>query len=263
MYLLKQIPSETQIKKHLRKTIFGKNIFCPECHSQRIVSYENRYRCKKCRLKFSLLSHTWLKGMKLSYQNLWLILWCWQKRVPVKQTMDLMRLSEKAVRHWFDLFRNNLPESSVILEKKIQMDEAYSKDRSVIMAKQIGTRNLAWEILTKNSVDQSDAVNFMIQYIKPRSKFQTDGAAIYKSGKKYWMLRHKSDNHSKWEFSLTSEIEGMFGNMWTFIRRMYHHATPEKLSEYVSEFCLRFSLPEMFISPNDYLIKTLSLVPNR
>lgn len=261
MYLLKQIPSEIQIKKHLKKVIFGKNIFCPECRSQNIVRYESRYRCKRCRLKFSLVSHTWLKGMKLKYQNFWLILWCWQKKVPVKQTMDLMRLSEKAIRHWYDLFRSNLPELSVILEKKIQMDEAYSKDRSVMMAKQIGTRNLAWKVLTKNFVNQHDAVNFMLQYIKPRSRFQTDGAAIYKHGKNYWMLRHKSDNHSKWEFSLTSEIEGMFGNMWTFIRRMYHHVTPEKLPEYVSEFCIRFSLPEIFISPNEYLLKTLSLVP--
>jgi len=261
MYILKQIPSEAKIKKQLRKAIFGKNIFCPVCRSQRVICYESRYRCRKCRLKFSLLSHTWLSGMKLSFQNFYLILWCWQNKVPVMQTMNLMHLSEKAVRHWFDLFRSNLPDLSLILEKKVQMDEAYSKDRSILLAKQIGTRNLAWEILLKNSVDQHDAVNFMIQYIKPRTRFQTDGAMIYKNGKKYWMLRHKSDNHSKWEFSLTSEIEGMFGNMRTFIRRMYHHSTPEKLPEYVREFCLRFSLPEIFETPNSYLAKTLSLVP--
>jgi len=77
------------------------------------------------------------------------------------------------------------------------------------------------------------------------------------------MLRHKVDIHEKFEFGLTSEIEGMFGNMRTFIRRMYHHTTPEKLPEYVSEFCIRFSLPEIFISPNEYLTKTLSLVPTR
>jgi len=73
-----------------------------------------------------------------------------------------MRLSEKAIRHWFDLLRSNLPELNVILEKKVQMDEAYSKGRSVLLAKQIGTRNLAWEVLTKNSVNQNDAVNFMM-----------------------------------------------------------------------------------------------------
>ena len=50
----------------------------------------------------------------------------------------------------------------------------------------------------------------------------------------------------KWEFELTSEIEGFFGNLRTFIRRMYHHTTSEKLPEIVSEFCFRFSSPEMF-----------------
>lgn len=261
MYVLKQVPSEAKIKKQLRQIIFGKNVFCPECRSQQIIKYESRYRCKRCRLKFSLISHTWLKSMRLSWQKFWLLLWCWQHKVPIQQSMDLTRLSEKAIRHWYDLFRAHLPYNTNILEKKIQMDEAYSKRQSILMAKQVGTRKLAWEVLNKNKVNQQDAVNFMIQYIKPRSRFQTDGAAIYKHGKNYWMLRHKSDNHSKFEFGLTSEIEGMFGNMRTFIRRMYHHVTPERMPEYISEFCLRFSLPEIFNSPNDYLDKTLSLVP--
>ena len=65
------------------------------------------------------------------------------------------------------------------------------------------------------------------------------------------------DIHKKFEFGLTSEIEGMFGNLRTFIRRMYHHTTPKYLPEYVGEFCLRFSSPEIFISPYDYLEKTL------
>ena len=263
MYVLKQVPSEAKIRKYIKQAIFGKNVFCPLCRSQTIVRFEDRYRCKRCRLKFSLLSHTWLKGMRLSLPKFWLLLWCWQRKSPVEQTMNLTHLSEKAVRHWYSVFRANLPDFTNILEQKIQMDEAYMKNNSILMAKQIGSRKLAWQVLNKARVDQHDAVNFMIQHLKPRSRFQTDGAKIYKHGKDYWMLRHKSDNHSKWEFSLTSEIEGLFGNLRTFIRRMYHHVTPDKLPEYVSEFCFRFSLPEMFNSPNEYLLKTLSLVPTR
>jgi len=263
MYVLKQVPSEPQIKKLIRRAVFGKNVFCPECRSRQVARYEKRFRCKKCRTKFSLISHTWLAGMRLSLQKFWLLLWCWQRKAPVQQSMDLTRLSEKSVRHWYDLFRENLPEPNVILENKIQMDEAYSKDIAILIAKQIGTRKLAWQVLNKRSVQQHDAVNFMIQFIKPRSKFQTDGAKIYKHGKDYWMLRHKRDIHSKWEFKLTSEIEGVFGNMRTFIRRMYHHSTPEKMPEYVREFCIRFSSPEIFDSPLNYLEKSLCLVPSR
>ncbi len=74
-------------------------------------------------------------------------------------------------------------------------------------------------------------------------------------------MTHRVDIHKKFEFGLTSEIEGMFGNLRTFIRRMYHHSTQDYLPEYVTEFCARFSSPEIFISPRAYFIKTLSLVP--
>ena len=70
-------------------------------------------------------------------------------------------------------------------------------------------------------------------------------------------MTHRVDIHKKFEFGLTSEIEGMFGNLRTFIRRMYHHTTPEYLPEYVAEFALRLSRPEMFDSPPSYLEKSL------
>jgi len=65
----------------------------------------------------------------------------------------------------------------------------------------------------------------------------------------------------KFEFEHTSEIEGTFGNLRTFIRRMYHHTSPEKFPDYVREFCFRFSTPELFESPQLYCEKTLILVP--
>jgi transposase-like protein len=263
MYQLKQIPSETKIKKYIRRIVFGKNLFCPECRSRSIIKYGDRYRCKRCRRKFSLISHTWLKGMRISYQKFWLILWCWTAQVPIKQSMALSKLSEKSVRHWFGLFRSNLPENAVILEKIVQLDEAFFKQRTLMMAKQKGTRNLAFEILTTTKPQRHHATYFLKEHIKPRSKLHTDGASIYKNIQNWWPVRHKRDIHKKWEFALTSEIEGAFGNYRTFIRRMYHHHRSKNLSEYVSEFCFRFSSPEIFDSPLKYLQKTLFLVPTR
>ena len=71
--LLNQIPSEAKIKKHLKKIIFGKNLFCPHCRSRKVYTSEGRYRCKKCRKPFSLLSGTWLSDMKLSLRTFWVI----------------------------------------------------------------------------------------------------------------------------------------------------------------------------------------------
>ncbi len=142
------------------------------------------------------------------------------------------------------------------------MDEAYFKNISLILAKQLGSKKLAHQIILKNSVDRGEAARFLFQWIAPKTTLQTDGAFIYKTIDQWWPVLHKVDIHKKFEFGLTSEIEGMFGNLRTFIRRMYHHATPEYLPEYVSEFCIRFSSPEIFNSPYDYLSKSLKSVPS-
>lgn len=259
--LLNQIPSKVKIRKELRRILFGKNMFCPFCRSRQIMKSEKRYWCKKCRKHFSLLSNTWLSNMKLSLRTFWALLWCWTQKVPVLQTTKLCQVSEVTARYWFRQFRLHLPEFTPILNGTVQMDEAYAKQISLFMAKQINSKNLAWQCLPKKSVDKHDAMEFIFQNIQPNTKLHTDGSTIYSKVNNWWPVKHKKDIHRKYEFGLTSEIEGMFGNLRTFIRRMYHHATPEYLPEYVSEFCLRFSSPEMFNSPNDYLMKTLRPVP--
>jgi len=260
--LLNQLPTEAQIRKHLRGIIFGKNVFCPRCHSRQVHRSENRYRCRRCRKPFTLLSHTWLKGMKLSLRTFWALLWCWTQKVPVLQTQRLCHVSEEAVYYWFRQFRIHLPQFEPILNGTVQMDEAYFKNLSLVMAKQVGSKKLAHQIIFKKSVDKREAVHFLFQFIQPKSKLHTDGASIYRNIDQWWPVRHKRDIHKKFEFSHTSEIEGMFGNLRTFIRRMYHHVTPEYLPEYVSEFCIRFSSPEIFDSPLTYLRKSITPVPS-
>jgi len=261
MYQLNQVPSEAQIRKYLRRIVFGRNVRCPECRSQNVVAYEDRYRCRKCRGKFSLTSTTWLGDMKLSHQSFWLLLWCWTTMIPVRQAMALCHRSEGAVRHWYDQFRSHLPQDPVILAKLVQLDEMYATERSLLMGKQPGTRKLAWEVLTTTNVQRHHATFFLQQHVKPGTKLRTDGAAIYRTIDQWWPVQHAFDIHKKFEFAQTSEIEGTFGNLRTFIRRMYHHVTPEQFSAIVGEFCYRFSHPELFKNPLGYLEKSLMAVP--
>jgi transposase-like protein len=259
--LLNQIPSETKIKKYLKKIIFGNHLFCPRCHSRQIYASDGRYRCRKCRKPFSLLSGTWLSGIKISLRTFWALLWCWTQKIPISQSQNLCHVSEEAARRWFRQFRLHLPELAFILQGKVQMDEAYFKSLSLVMAKQVGSKKLAHQVIFKNSVDKSEAAHFLFQYIQPKSILQTDGSGIYQGINHWWQVRHRKEIHKKWEFKLTSEIEGLFGNLRTFIRRMYHHVTPEYLPEIVAEFSLRFSQPEIFNSPLSYLEKSIKPVP--
>lgn len=261
MYSLKQVPSETQIRKFLRRTLFGKNIFCPRCRYREIYCMGKRYWCPRCRRRFSLLSYTWLHDLKLPLQTFWLVLWNWTMAIPVKQAMSLTNLSENAIRHWYDCFREHLPENPQILERVVQLDEAYGKGWTLLMAKQRRTREVAYVLYPERSVQKHHAHRFLQQYVKPKSRLNTDGSSLYRDIESWWPVKHQKDIHAKWEFSKTSEIEGLFGNLRTFIRRMYHHVSAEKMPEYVREFCLRFSSPEMFKNPSNYLTETLITAP--
>lgn len=265
MYHLTQLPSETKIRAFLKQILFGAHLFCPVCRSFMVVRYDQRYRCRSCRVKFSLVSHTWLRNVKLPLTAFWLILWCWTKQIPVKQTHDLTALSDKAVRHWFALFRAHLPKNQEVLEHIVQLDEAYFGRfgrLALLMGKQVGTRKLAYTILRADPPGTIDAIRFARQHLKPDTQLNTDASVIYRSIDRYTPVRHAVDVHKKFEFTHTSEIEGVFGVLRTFIRRMYHHITEEKLEEYVCEFYFRFCRPELFRSPHEYLKKTLVLVPS-
>ena len=262
MYL-KEIPSETKIKKFIKSILFGKNMFCPECKSRLVVKYEERFRCKLCRCKFSLLSHTWLSNTKISLLELWTITWCFTSQIPIKQAMMISGLSKKGVLYWYQTFRKNLPKEKTILEAIVQLDEAYFggfKGKCLLMAKQKGERKLAYKILSHDP-SKLDAINFLKEFIKPKTTLCTDGYSIYKNIEKYYPVTHIVDIHKKWEFTRTSEIEGIFGNLRTFIRRMYHHVTPKNLENVVSEFSFRFTHPEIFKNPRIFLQITLCLVP--
>ncbi len=183
MYQLNQVPSEAQIRKILKRIVFGTHVYCPVCKGRKVYAVQGRYRCRKCRLRFSLLSHTWLANMRLPLPQFWWLLWCWTTQVPVRQTVSLTKLSEPTVRHWFDQFRHHLPEQYQELEKLVQMDEAYfggKHGRALLMGKQPGTRKLAWQLLPHTHPTREHATWYLQSYDNPDSQLTTHGASIYK-----------------------------------------------------------------------------------
>jgi transposase-like protein len=260
---LNQIPSHAQIRKHLRQIRFGKHVRCPRCGARAVYPSETRYRCVRCRRPFSLLTGTFLEGSRLSYRTLWALLWCWTQQVPVRQTIALCGVSDTTVRHTFTLFRSQVPEEFTLLEGKVQLDEAFfggKKGLGLMLGKQVGTRKLAHAIVPVD-VQRGHAFQFLAQNIRPKTRLQTDGGGIYRGIHRWWPVTHRTDVHAKWEFALTSEIEGAFGNLRTFLRRMYHHVSTAHFPEYAEEFCARFSHPEIFASPLSFLKISLSSVP--
>lgn len=223
--------------------------------------------------------------MKISLQKFWLLLWCWCNKVPVDQTQKITGASEVTVRRWFEKFRLNIPQDkleNIRLSRIVQMDEAYrggkKKGYSIIGAKQASKgsagnnknktfkkkqQKLMLKVLPKASVDRADALQFMHQHVAPDSELNTDGGSIYKGIANWWPVDHKYEIHKKFEFALTSEIEGVWGNFFTFIRRMYHHVTKEKINDIAQEFTARSVYPEWFQSPEKFLRISIQQVSYR
>ena len=156
----------------------------------------------------------------------------------------------------YQTFRKNLPKEKVIIEAIIQLDEAYFegfKGQTFLMAKQGGTRKLAYKILNHQDHSKFDAVNFLKENTRCGTILCTEGYSIYHGIEKLFPVTHIVDIHKNWEFGKTSEIKGVFGNLRTFIRRIYHHVTSKNLEEIVSEFCFRFIHPEIFKNPRIFL----------
>lgn len=123
MYQFKQIPSESQINTILKKIIFEGDISCPKCGSTFTCRYENRFRCKNCRTKFSLLSSTLFAHLRIPLSQFWLILWCWTSRVPIKQTALLSGLSIPTIYHWFTTFESKLKIDQKLLKNLSQVNQ--------------------------------------------------------------------------------------------------------------------------------------------
>lgn len=266
--IIKQVPRESQIKRQIKKVVFGKKMFCPRCGSPQVKKKkdEDRYYCKLCRKPFSLRSVTWLKNMKLSWQDFWLLLWAWLHKVPTDQAAGLAGLSLPTVYSWYEKFRIHLPQhkiDNIRLSGIIAMDEAYrggkKKGYAIIGAKEKKSstnknkkQKMALRVIEKPSVDRRDTIGFMADHIVPHSDLQTDGNGVYRGIGNYWPVNHQYERHNRFEFSLTAEIEGVWGNLTTFIRRMYHHVTRQQIADVLREFAARQSYAEWFESPGQF-----------
>jgi len=260
-----KMPSENKIKSSVCRIMFGRaNVArCPYCTRTGCIRRNEKFQCPRCHKAWSLTSLSWLKGMKLSWQQLWGLLWTYVNKVPIDQTSKLLSLSRPTVYRWYGLFRANLPShESVRIEDTAVIDEAYfggkKKGYALVAAKEKGKRKVACEVIPASSVQRNQITPFLRQYVVPGSKLYSDGAAIYRGINKHWPVEHAWDIHSKGEFGKTSEIEGFFGALRTYIRRVYHHVTVRKLPEIVKEYQSRLMYPEIFENPASFLDKTLT-----
>ena len=261
------VPSEKIIKSRLRLLLFGNRVRCPRCgKASPVRRSEWRYRCRACRRPFSLTSHTWLSGMKLSWPTFWRLLWCFCACYQPQQAAQQARVSIVTVRCWYRKFRYHLPKRARQLEFLVCADEGYFGKRKT------GNQRIAAgavEPLTKEvrlrivpDTEQRTLEGFLWEHVSAvETMVYTDSHPSYQDIQ-FMGYAHDVENHSQGQLKHTVPIERVWSFAKWHLRRMYHHLWARTLPSFLREIEWRFAQPETFKNPLSFLTQTLMPVPS-
>lgn len=268
--------SVKQIKAQFRLLVFGGRPRCPRCGFTKISKLpEKRYWCPKCRRRFSLTSGTWLAGMKLPWDVMYLLLNCWLAGMSLTLVLKHLNISYPTAFDWYAKFRANVPKGAFKLSKKghYLIDETYfgwkkkgKRGRGTqgkgpmfgILNPKLEADNLYTEVVS--DVTEETLLPIIREKIPKGSTIVSDGWHSYENLEKYG-YKHVVVNHEA-EFKRTNEIEACWSHLKRNFRKMYHHCRLTNLPEYGREISYRFCTRKNPDSPLKYLQKSIKLAPN-
>lgn len=269
MSKLPDIPSNKKCWRYLNKLVFTEDVSCPQCHQALRENYRQKYLwCSACRKKYRPTSYrgSWLYGMKISPRQLFMLLWCWQKKKSLEATVLKTETSYTTVGRWFERFRDNVPDTTPLLEGLVQADESYFSKKKSKQAKYIvsgviepDTGRKALRITGNHSTGRGQDVleQFILDTVAPGSLVVTDKWYAYDE-LPLLGYSHESHNHSKGDYADTNMAENIWSVDKRHARKLYGgRILTHQLFELVREWMARANKPELFSDPLTFLRFTL------
>ncbi|MGH7926525.1 MAG: transposase, partial [Candidatus Binatia bacterium] len=83
--------------------------------------------CRQCRVKIRPKARMWFRGSKLTYRQMFVLLYCWQQRQSPGAARVATGLSYTTVRRWYGRFRWLVPleKTKQLLSGIVEVDEAW------------------------------------------------------------------------------------------------------------------------------------------
>lgn len=256
------LPSEARCKQLIQKLITG-STGCQYCNQplsfRRSVSYG---WCRQCRIKVRPKAATWFRGSKLRYQQVFLLLHCWQQRQSPGAARLATGLSYTTIHRWYWRFRALVPDDDqqALLSGIVEVDEAWFGKRKfggqtiVVGAIERDTKRLKLQVIP--DTDQDSLEGFLEANIVRSSLVVTDAAMGY-SGIEWLGYARETWNHSKGHFAGTNHIEATWSAMKRYLRKLYGCVPTKQLQLVLNEWMARHNNQRLFASPQDYLALTL------
>lgn len=275
MYHVAAEISESKVRMMLRNIIFRKGrLQCPHCGCFKVLSVkkEGRYHCPRCRKKFSILSGTWMKNVKIPLPLFIILLSFWLEDMTVDLAGKLTGLSRPTVYGYYRLFRTHIVQTvDLVAKDNVQVDEAYfgqfKKQANYFHGKR------TYKVLEKTCVagiscPSTGTLATIVVDGKPWKPIHdfiygtvpqdvtifSDGSPLYTHLKKNYM--HHAQTHDR-GFETAYYIESCWSWMKRKLFKQYHHFSKKYAKEYVSELTFKFNTRESSKNPFDYIAKSL------
>jgi transposase len=250
--------------RKLNKLIFGDSVSCPSCENSLSENYKNGYLwCGYCRKKYRPTAYksSWLYGMKLSPRQFFSLLWSWQNRKSPDTACLLAGVSYTTAARWYLRFREQVPDTTVLLEGLVQIDESYfGKQRStqpqLIVTGAIDPFTRKVMLRITNSRSQEVLEQFVLDYVKPGTLVVSDKWYGYQE-LPLLGYGHEAWNHSMGHFAGTNQAEGVWSSMKRYLRKLYGCIPTKHLELICKEWMARQNQPSWFASPENFLRVTV------
>lgn len=275
MYTIQSPFSDRKIRTILRKLVFKNGrLRCPHCRCFKIKSIrqEDRWYCTRCRKRFSLTAHTWLKQVKIPLPLFIVLLSFWLEDVTVDLAAKLTSISRPTVYRYYRLFRRNIVKTATFKpEKNVQVDEAYfgqfKKQANYFHGKR--TYKVVEKVCVAGiSCPSTGQLATMVVEGKPGNPIKEfirrqvpKDVWVYSDGSPIYTYLRNDYFHIAKTHDLGFENAYYIESCWSWMKRklfkQYHHFTRKYAPEYVSELTFKFNTRRLTKNPLYYLQNSL------
>ncbi len=240
MNSLAELPSELKCHHELHRILWG-TINCPDCN-HRLLYRKNYEYCPCCHKKTSVRSESAFRNSKLTFRQIWAMIWLWQHGSSIGEIKRQLNLSYLTIRRWIRKLRQLLPEDSTTqLYSEVEVDESYfgklkfGRQRLVIGAIERSTGHIKLKIIKDRTRETVE--DFIEDSIAPGSLIATDSLASY------------------------NRIEGLWSVLKRHIRRVHNNLSFSYNDFYylLREHQLRHNQPELFYNVTNYIFACCSV----